>query len=99
MMNCLYNATRLCPKGHLASDFTIDAMKNHCLDCQTHELSTIQGLFKLQSNNWTAEQKIELALEVWDEGNINLLDLTEQQKSDLIHIIRQKIPMFLPNEE
>lgn len=98
-MNCLYNATRLCLKAHLASDFTIEAMKDHCLDCQAHELSTIHGLFKLHSNNWTAEQKIELAVEVWEDGNINLLDLTAQQKLDLIQIIRHTIPTFLPNEE
>ncbi|MHA1263651.1 MAG: hypothetical protein ACTSRS_00295 [Candidatus Helarchaeota archaeon] len=94
-MNCLYNTTRLCPKVHMVTDFTVGTMKDHCLDCQTHELSTIHELFKLQSENWSAEQKIRLALEVWEDGNVNLLDLTEKQKAELIQVIRKKIPTFL----
>jgi hypothetical protein len=98
-MNCLYDATRLCPKAHLASEFTVAAMKDHCLDCQAHELSTIHGLFKLKADSWTAEQKIRLALEVWEDGNINLLDLTDQQKENLVQIVRVKIPTFLQEEK
>lgn len=94
-MNCLYNATRLCPRAHMATDFSIEGMRDHCVDCQAHELSTLHGLFKLQSSNWTAEQKIRVALEVWEDGNVNLLDLTEQQKTDLIAVIRKKIPTFV----
>ena len=83
----------------MAANFTIEAMKDHCLDCQSHELSTIQGLFKLQKETWTAEQKIQFALEVWEDGNINLLDLTDQQKADLIQIIRKKFATFLQSDD
>lgn len=97
-MNCLYEGNRLCSEAHKMAEFNVDSMKDHCLNCQVHEKTTIEGLFRLKTNTWSAEEKIEFALAMWDGENVNLLNLTTQQKSDLKQIIRTKIPNFLPNE-
>ncbi|NVM27797.1 MAG: hypothetical protein HWN65_03055 [Candidatus Helarchaeota archaeon] len=96
-MNCLYEGNRLCTEAHKVSEFNVGRMKDHCLNCLSQELTTIQGLFRLETSNWTADEKIKFALAVWDGDNVNLLDLSDQQKLDLLQIIRKKIPNFLPD--
>ena len=81
------------------TEFRVETMKMHCVNCQAHELATIQGVFKLKTGTWTAEEKVEFALALWEGGNVNLLDLSEEQEADLVRIIKEKLPTFLQTKD
>jgi len=93
-MNCLYDKNRFCLEAHKVTEFNQKSMQDICLNCQSHELTTIQELFK-RKESWTAEQKIAFALKIWEGGDVNLIDLSAAQKSILIEAIKKKLPTFL----
>jgi hypothetical protein len=98
-MNCLYDKNRFCLEAHKVSGFTSKAMKDICINCLSHEQSTLLELFKLKEASWTAEAKIKFVINLWEGGDVNLMDLTDVQKTILIELIKRKYPTFLQTKE